>query len=653
MRKSFYFLFAGLALAVSAAMGLVMYLQYQSYITQTYTETLSRVAALIEDEYPVLKDLDRLKQGAAGDEDWFWKTSGELNAIARAFDLAYIYYIERTGRGYVFRMSSVISRENHPEWLDGPVWGENTAVPEGFDEAYDTGKMTFTPRPTHNEWGGLVSGMLPVLSGGKTVGLLGLSYDISFVAALRRKALFALAAALAVSVFVASLLAAAGSRTVLVPITEKELAAREADERRKEIESLAEALKAASVSKSAFLANISHELRTPLNVIIGLSTILLGKEEMPPAFRENLEDINESGMMLLRVINDILDINKIDADRLEIVPVLYELPDLITGVTMLSAVNAKEELVGFELVLDESLPLKLFGDEPRIRQICGKLLNNAFSHTKKGGVSLEISSKKDGKSVLVTFKVRDTGSGIRPDLLERIFIDYGGMDEGVHRGIGGTGLGLVIAKRTAQLMGGDLIAESVWGGGPGQTGSVFVLTVRQRLISDEQIGPVAAEELKNFRYTGSKRDYFQKLGRLRLPGANVLVVDDIPVNLKVAAGILEPYNMKVDCVSSGREAIELIRNAAVKYNLILMDYMMPDLDGIETTRIIRGELGTMYAKTVPIIALTAAEFASDQEFLQNGFNGCLRKPIDIMRLDEAINHWIRGVETASTQMPPA
>jgi signal transduction histidine kinase/CheY-like chemotaxis protein len=634
-KLNFYLLFAGIGLFISLGMGIVMYAQYYGYIKTSYFDTLARVSTLVEEQYPVLHDTAKLKEGIAEDAGWFWETSRGLANIANSFGLAYIYYIERTDRGYVFLISSNIN----PERLLAPVWSENTPVPYGIDDAWDKQTVTYSKKPIVNEWGALVYSTWPIVENGRTAGLLGAAYDVSFVEAPRRRALAALFTSIIVSIVIVGALAFFGSRSVIVPIEVQQRIAREANERRQEIEKLAAALKDASDSKSAFLANISHEMRTPMNAIIGLSTVMLDGETVQGELRENLEIIHDSSVMLLDVINDILDINKLEAGTLKIVSAEYDLPDLINELSSQSLMRAEGRPIRFELLIDETLPLKLCGDELRIKQICNKLLDNAFKYTEKGSVSLSISCQRDMAYAWLTIAIRDTGIGIRPAGMDRLFSNYGQLDTKANRRSGGTGLGLAIVKRMAEMMGGTISAESEYG-----KGSIFTLRIIQQFGTGGQIGNAIMESLRNFRYSGDKRRQDQKLPRVRVPGTKALVVDDVPTTQMVARGLIQPCGMQVDCVSSGAEAIEIIRRAEEKYDIIFMDYMMPEMDGIEAARIIREEIGTMYARTVPIVVLTAADITGmEKTFLQNGFNDFLIKPLDIIRLDSVLTRWVRDV----------
>jgi CheY-like chemotaxis protein/anti-sigma regulatory factor (Ser/Thr protein kinase) len=265
------------------------------------------------------------------------------------------------------------------------------------------------------------------------------------------------------------------------------------------------------------------------------------------------------------------------------------------------------------------------------------LLTNAFKYTKKGKVELGIRCEREDDIVKLIIRVSDTGIGIRSNDIEELFYDYTQADIKLNRKIEGTGLGLPIVKKLVEMMGGNISVESEYG-----KGSVFTVMVKQKHVTDEVIGAEVVESLKNFHYSDHKLHQNLRMMRISLPYARVLVVDDVSTNLDVARGMLKPYGMQVDCVKSGREAVELVRQEKTIYNAIFMDHMMPDIDGIEATRIIREEIGTEYARNVPIIALTANALSGNEEmFLSKGFNAFLTKPVDIPRLDAIIRQWVR------------
>ena len=426
----------------------------------------------------------------------------------------------------------------------------------------------------------------------------------------------------------------------------------------------------ANQAKSEFLANMSHEMRTPLNAIIGLSELSLDAGELGDDDYVNLETINSAGATLLNTVNDILDISKIEAGKFELDPVVYEIPSLINDTVAQSILHSDENFIKFTLSIDENLPENLYGDELRIKQIINNLLSNAFKYTREGTINLSIICDKPpesspdaasdhvdaGETIWITISVRDTGIGIRSENIDRLFDNFTRMDTKANRGIMGAGLGLPITKRLVEMMHGSMTVESNYG-----IGSVFTVKLPQRVITTKVIGPEMADMLKNFNYSSHKRKRDAKLARISLPYARVLVVDDVQTNLDVAKGLMKPYNMQIDCVLSGQQAVNAMREENVIYNAIFMDHMMPGMDGIEAARLIR-EIGTDYAKTVPIIALTANAVVGNEEmFLQNGFQAFVSKPIEITRLDTVIRQWVRNKEQetlyferykgANTQVP--
>ncbi|MDR1515345.1 MAG: response regulator [Synergistaceae bacterium] len=397
----------------------------------------------------------------------------------------------------------------------------------------------------------------------------------------------------------------------------------------------------ANRSKSSFLATMSHEIRTPLNAILGLSEIWL-QRELPREAHSDLEKIYASGSGLLNIINDILDISKIEAGGFEIVPVDYSIAALIENVANLNMTRIGSKNISFELSIDETMPSRLYGDELRLKQVLNNMLSNAFKYTREGSVSFEIAWRKKTESVVLAFTVRDTGIGIKREDMDKLFSKYQQLDTRANKNIEGTGLGLSITKNLIELMGGTIAVESDYG-----VGSVFCVELEQEIRDDAPIGAKTADSLRHFRPTGQLISRGKNLVRSHMPYGRVLVVDDVMINLDVVEGLLIPYGLSVDCVTSGREAIEKIRSAGIgqdreKYDMVFMDHMMPEMDGIEATRIIRNDIDSEYAKTVPIVALTAnALSGSDEMFLAAGFNDFLPKPIDIMRLDIVLNKWVR------------
>ncbi|MDR2503372.1 MAG: response regulator [Deltaproteobacteria bacterium] len=419
------------------------------------------------------------------------------------------------------------------------------------------------------------------------------------------------------------------------------------EEQNRNLITLNEEVKAANNAKSTFLANMSHEIRTPMNAIIGFSELTLYKEDLDGEVRETLTKIRNAGKTLLGIINDILDISKIESGKFEIIPVEYDTPSLINDVVALNITRIGEKPIKFILKVDESLPATLLGDELRIKQICNNLLSNAFKYTHEGDVEFSVAADRDGDDIRLVLRVKDTGMGIRDQDLSRLFSEYSQVDTRTNRAIEGTGLGLALSKRLAEMMDGTITVESEYG-----KGSVFTVSLRQKSVTSQSIGPQVAENLKKFRYYSSTLDRSVKLNYLRLPYARVLIVDDVQNNLDIAKGMMKPYGMSIDCVHSGQEAIDLVRREQVKYSAIFMDHMMPGMDGLEAVRIIREEIGTEYAKTVPIIALTANAVTGNEDiFMSRGFQAFISKPIDLMLLDALIRRWVRD-KKAENELTP-
>jgi len=404
-----------------------------------------------------------------------------------------------------------------------------------------------------------------------------------------------------------------------------------------ELAELSEKVMTASKAKTKFLANMSHEMRTPLNAIIGLSKMTLETGSLDEKTLINLKKINNSGITLLSTINDILDISKIETGKLEFVSLDYETASLINDAVTQSIMLKGEKPIQFILDIDEKLPSHLNGDELRVKHIINNLLSNAFKYTKEGTVTLSINcEREDDDTVWMTISVKDTGIGIRSEHLNNLFTDYNRMDTFANRNIEGTGLGLSIAKKMLEMMDGSISVESEY-----EKGSVFTAKLKQKFVSDTTIGTEVMHNLKKFRYSDNRFYELSQLERIDLSYARVLVVDDVEMNLDVAEGLLEPYGMQIDCVTSAREAINAIRDEKVKYNAIFMDHMMPEMNGIEAVRIIREKIGTEYAKTIPIIALTANALVGNEEmFLSKGFQAFLPKPIETSRLDAILRQWV-------------
>jgi signal transduction histidine kinase/DNA-binding NarL/FixJ family response regulator/HPt (histidine-containing phosphotransfer) domain-containing protein len=395
---------------------------------------------------------------------------------------------------------------------------------------------------------------------------------------------------------------------------------------------------AATRAKAEFLANVSHEIRTPLNAIIGLGELELGRG-LSGETRINLEKMYNSGMVLLHIINDLLDISKIESGHFALISGKYQVSSFINDTVNINMVRIGSKPIHFKLSIDENIPSVLIGDELRIRQILNNLLSNAFKYTKEGTVELSIGfEEKTEDSLYLVCTVKDTGIGIKAEDISKLFSAYNQVDSKSNRHIEGTGLGLSISKSLAEMMDGSISVKSEYG-----LGSSFTVRLRQGIAAPGLLGKDTARALETFRFAVVRER--RRGPRFKMPYARVLVVDDVQINLDVAQGMMISYGLTVDCVLSGPEAIQLVREEKVRYDAVFMDHMMPGMDGIETVRIIREEIDSDYAKMVPIIALTAnAIIGSEEMFLSAGFQAFLSKPIDSVKLDVVLNKWVRNRE---------
>jgi signal transduction histidine kinase/DNA-binding response OmpR family regulator len=398
----------------------------------------------------------------------------------------------------------------------------------------------------------------------------------------------------------------------------------------------------ANVAKSSFLARVSHEVRTPMNAILGITEIQLQNEKNLPETQEALGEIYNAGYLLLGIINDILDLSKIEADKMELVPIKYDIASLINDAVHLNVMRYDSKPIEFNLQVDENIPVTLFGDELRIRQVLNNLLSNAFKYTDSGEVSLSVAAERTEQEaqVMLIFRVSDTGQGMTEDQIDKLFDEYSRFNMEANRNIEGTGLGMSITRYLVQLMNGEIFVESK----PGK-GSMFTVRLPQRIVDGSGVlGKESAENLKQFRLENAVS--FKKsphIAREYMPYGKILIVDDVYTNLYVARGLLAPYGLSVETAGSGFEAIEKIKDG-VTYDVIFMDHFMPKMDGIEAAKNIR-ELGY----TQPIVALTANALEGQAEmFMANGFDGFISKPIDIRQLNAVLNKLVRDRYPAET-----
>ena len=380
-----------------------------------------------------------------------------------------------------------------------------------------------------------------------------------------------------------------------------------------------------NAAKSTFLANMSHEIRTPLNGIIGMNEMIIretGEEET----RKSASVVLSSGKVLLALINDILDFSKIESGKMDIIEVEYSLSKVIANLISMTRVRTEAKGLAFELKINPDIPDRLYGDDIRIKQIVTNILTNAVKYTEKGKVTLDMSYKLLGDDNMeLIAAVTDTGIGIKEKNMESLFESFERLDMTQNRSIEGTGLGMTITSRLLDMMGGMISVQSVYG-----RGSTFFVRIPQKIIDPEsrvninEQDDVALEKIIN--------------DTTSYDGSRVLVVDDNKINLMVASKMLKNLGCVVDTVMSGMSCIK--KACEQQYDIIFMDYLMPELDGLETLYKLNDEPGNIN-RNVPVVIMTANAIAGMKEFyIDAGFTDFISKPIDMERLKVVMSKYL-------------
>jgi DegV family protein with EDD domain len=377
-------------------------------------------------------------------------------------------------------------------------------------------------------------------------------------------------------------------------------------------------------SQSRFFSSMSHEIRTPINSILGLNEIILRQEDASEEIRKDAINIQGAGKMLLALVNDILDVSKIEAGKMDIVPVNYSVAALLSDIVNMIWLRAEQKGLEFKVEIDPTIPKELFGDEVRIKQILVNLLNNAVKYTREGSVTLHIE-KEDTKddNVRLLLSVTDTGMGIKQDSLPYLFDAFQRVDEEKNRRIEGTGLGLSIVKQLVDLMGGEIAVNSVY-----TQGSTFTVSLWQKVSNPIAVGDI------NITSSGRLDENKKYEAGFTAPDARVLIVDDNEMNLEVEKKLLDGTKINVDTADSGETALSM--TTQFRYDIILMDHLMPEMDGIECMQRIRKQAGGLN-NHAPVIALTANAGSENRHlYVSSGFDGCLVKPVSGLQLEEIL-----------------
>jgi CheY-like chemotaxis protein len=388
----------------------------------------------------------------------------------------------------------------------------------------------------------------------------------------------------------------------------------------------------ANAAKGTFLARMSHELRTPLSAVLGISEIELRNFDMPPRTEAAFAKIYNSAKTLLHIVNDILDLSKIESGKMSLLVKEYETEALISDVAQLHLIYTEQKNIGFKLHVDAAIPLKMKGDALRIKQIITNLLTNAFKYSDEGTVSMSLScEEKSGDCAVLIVCIEDTGIGMTAEQISALKSDYVRLHENEKPFVGGTGLGIPIVYSLAHIMNAKFDITS-------ETGKGTTVTVRipQEKSGKAVLGQALANSLQNLESNALSLSKDLAFKPEQMPHGKVLVVDDVDTNLYVAQAMLESFGLTVELVESGYAAIDKI-TAGNTYDVIFLDHMMPGMNGVETTKILRG-MGYNH----PIVMLTADAIKGQAEvFMENGFSGFMTKPIDIKILNSYLVRFVK------------
>jgi signal transduction histidine kinase/CheY-like chemotaxis protein len=510
-----------------------------------------------------------------------------LALFAEKYNVLYVYYWREYGDG---RLCFIVDNDSDPETMVTPA---SVIDPEPLTDGALAGRVTVTNLGEYSpDWGGLLSATAPMYdSEGNFICAAGVDISDEIIMTQRNDT------DLLIVIQIIALVASAISGSVTLRMY-----------RKKAVQS-----ESANLAKSQFLSTMSHEMRTPLNAIIGMTSLARSSTEIQ---RKDycLEKIETASGNLLAVINDVLDMSKIEANKFEIDSAEFSFEKAVQKAVNVITSRVQEKRQQFSVRLAKDIPRLLLGDEPRLIQVITNLLSNAVKFTPDGGtISLEASLQKETEEdCLVRVSVADTGVGIAPQQMARLFTSFQQADSSISRKFGGTGLGLAISKRIVEMMGGQIQVSSR----PGE-GSTFSFVFRAKRLSRQE-EKVSAENASGGLPSGT----------YSFPGYRVLLAEDIDINREIVVALLEPTEIEIDCAENGSAAVAMFLASPDSYDIIFMDIHMPEMDGYEATRRIRA-MGIAHAKTIPIIAMTANVFKQDVEkCLAAGMNDHIGKPLD-------------------------
>lgn len=408
-----------------------------------------------------------------------------------------------------------------------------------------------------------------------------------------------------------------GYVALVTDMTEKTAYIREIEEARKNADR-------ANKSKSAFLASMSHEIRTPLNAVIGMDEMIMRENDLEE-IHKYAGNIMDAGKSLLAIIDDILDFSKIESGMMTIIEADYDYSQAVRELYSIVTFRAKKKGLELTFNVDENIPKRLHGDELRIRQILINIINNAVKYTKVGWIKVNMSYQLiDEENIMLIASVEDTGVGIKKEDIPKLFEKFKRLDEDINHRVEGTGLGLSIVYGLLEMMGGEIDVKSVY-----QRGSIFTVKIPQRVVDKSNVGRFDLE------YSGVHKEYKESF---RAPNAKLLAVDDNQINLRIVKGLLKTTGLKIDMATNGFDCLDMVKKE--KYDIILLDHMMPEIDGIEVLKRFKS-MAENLSKNAPVIALTAnAMVGARDEYIGYGFDDYIAKPIDSKELENIIQQYL-------------
>ena len=553
-------------------------------------------------------------------------------------ELEYVYCIRDEGNGhFIFTMDL--------DQYTPASYGDSVEYTKALAMA-GTGTAAVDEVPYSDAWGEFYSAYSPVMdSSGNVGGIVAVDFSADWfetqLSAQTRETVVSYIVILLLSLLVAAVLSLLTVRPFVrmqgVLLEEKVRA------------------ESASRAKSDFLANMSHEIRTPINAVLGFNEMILRedhkaracKEDDPQAVEEALRnigiyagDVKSAGNSLLALINDILDFSRIESGNVVLREAPYQLSSLLNDLSNMIYFKAREKNLEFLIDVDEALPDNLSGDEIRVRQILTNLLTNAVKYTSQGSVRLTVRGERKPDGLILQAEVRDTGIGIREEDIEELFTRFHRLEIERNSTVEGAGLGLSITQRLLELMGGTIDVKSTYG-----EGSVFSVTIPQKVVSDEPLGDLSRRFTEHAEEVRPSREAFHA------PSARILIVDDTTMNLRVAVNLLKDTLMQIDTASGGAEAVEMAE--AIRYDVILMDQRMPEMNGTEALHRIRSEGASA---EMPVICLTAdAVIGAKERYLAEGFTDYITKPIDSRMLARMLLKYLppEKVEAVPDREEPA